>query len=71
MISVTGGKLTTYREMAEDTVDEVCDVLGRRRKSTTKRLPLVGADGLPPTADRRRLRTWPTATARWPPDVAA
>ena len=45
VISVTGGKLTTYREMAQDTVDQVCDVLGLRRKSTTKRLPLVGAEG--------------------------
>ena len=45
VISVTGGKLTTYREMAQDTVDQVCDVLGLRRKSTTKRLPLAGADG--------------------------
>lgn len=45
VISVTGGKLTTYREMAQDTVDQVCDVLGLRRKSTTKRLPLLGADG--------------------------
>jgi glycerol-3-phosphate dehydrogenase len=31
--------------MAEDTVDEVCEVLEMRRKSTTKRLPLVGAIG--------------------------
>jgi glycerol-3-phosphate dehydrogenase len=45
VISVTGGKLTTYREMAQDTVDEVCEVLGVGRKSTTKRLPLLGADG--------------------------
>ena len=45
VISVTGGKLTTYREMAQDTVDQVCEVVGLRRKSTTKRLPLVGADG--------------------------
>ncbi|MGZ4766571.1 MAG: glycerol-3-phosphate dehydrogenase/oxidase, partial [Ilumatobacteraceae bacterium] len=45
VISVTGGKLTTYREMAEDTVDEVCEVLGSRLKSTTKRLALAGADG--------------------------
>ena len=44
VISVTGGKLTTYREMAQDTVDEVCDVLELRRRSTTKRLPLLGAD---------------------------
>ena len=45
LITVTGGKLTTYREMAQDTVDEVCEVLGVRRKSTTKRLPLFGAEG--------------------------
>jgi glycerol-3-phosphate dehydrogenase len=51
VISVTGGKLTTYREMAQDTVDQVCDVLGVRHKSTTKRLPLLGADGYEPTTD--------------------
>ena len=45
VISVTGGKLTTYREMAQDTVDHVCEVLGVRRRSVTKRLPLAGADG--------------------------
>jgi glycerol-3-phosphate dehydrogenase len=45
VITVTGGKLTTYREMAEDTVDQVCEVLGVRHKSTTKRLQLAGADG--------------------------
>ncbi len=52
VISVTGGKLTTYREMAEDTVDEVCEVLGKRLKSTTKRLPLIGADGYRKPTDR-------------------
>jgi glycerol-3-phosphate dehydrogenase len=51
LVSITGGKLTTYREMAADTVDEVIDVLGRastrhvRRRSRTKRLRLRGADG--------------------------
>ncbi|MDP9463720.1 MAG: FAD-dependent oxidoreductase, partial [Actinomycetota bacterium] len=54
VITVTGGKLTTYREMAEDTVDEVCEVLGMRRKSSTKRLPLVGADGYREPGDRAR-----------------
>ncbi len=51
LITVTGGKLTTYREMAQDTVDEVCEVLGVRRKSTTKRLPLFGAAGYRQPAD--------------------
>jgi glycerol-3-phosphate dehydrogenase len=45
VISVTGGKLTTYREMAEDTVDAACEILEVRHRSATKRLPLVGADG--------------------------
>jgi glycerol-3-phosphate dehydrogenase len=51
VISVTGGKLTTYREMAEDTVDQVCEILGLHRKSTTKRLRLFGADGYHQSSD--------------------
>lgn len=45
VVTITGGKLTTYREMAADTVDEVCSVLGQRARSHTSRLPLLGADG--------------------------
>ena len=51
IISVTGGKLTTYREMAEDTVDLVQRRLkgtggfGRAAGCRTKRLPLRGAEG--------------------------
>ncbi len=48
MITVTGGKLTTYREMASDTVDAVADHLDlprSQRKSRTKKLRLLGADG--------------------------
>lgn len=51
VVTVTGGKLTTYREMAADTVDEVIEVLGDRvagrvrRRSPTKKLRLRGADG--------------------------
>ena len=52
VITVTGGKLTTYREMAEDTVDAVCKVLGSPLKSTTKKLPLAGADGYRQLGDR-------------------
>ena len=43
VITVTGGKLTTYREMAEDTVDEVLDGLGRRATCRTRKLRLIGA----------------------------
>ena len=48
VISVTGGKLTTYREMAEDTVDAVAKHLGRSARCRTGRLPLVGAQGFRP-----------------------
>jgi len=44
VLSVVGGKLTTYRAMAEDAVDAVVARLGRgSARSLTGRLPLVGA----------------------------
>jgi glycerol-3-phosphate dehydrogenase len=51
LVTVTGGKLTTYRRMAEDTVDEVMHVLGsavpRGVKSCgTARLAIRGSRGL-------------------------
>jgi glycerol-3-phosphate dehydrogenase len=51
VISINGGKLTTYREMAADTVDAVVDHLGERapkgvaRRSRTRKLALRGAAG--------------------------
>jgi glycerol-3-phosphate dehydrogenase len=46
VVSVTGGKLTTYRKMAADTVDEVVRVVGRgNRRSPTRNLRLRGAEG--------------------------
>jgi glycerol-3-phosphate dehydrogenase len=46
VVRVNGGKLTTYRQMAEDTVDLVVrrlDVPRRTRRCTTRRLALFGA----------------------------
>ncbi len=44
MITVTGGKLTTYRRMAAQTVDQVVAAVGRgARRSPTKTLALLGA----------------------------
>jgi len=44
VVTVTGGKLTTYRKMAEDTVDTVAAALGRRSlRCVTKDLHLRGA----------------------------
>jgi glycerol-3-phosphate dehydrogenase len=45
VVSIAGGKLTTYRHMAQDTVDVVLDVLGRRAACRTKSLPLHGSAG--------------------------
>lgn len=43
VVTVTGGKLTTYREMAEDTVDRVLVELGRKARCRTRRMKLAGA----------------------------
>ncbi len=57
MVTVTGGKLTTYRQMAADAVDEVVtSLLGADRpdvakRSPTARLALRGADGWDRIAD--------------------
>ncbi|HEX9823325.1 MAG TPA: glycerol-3-phosphate dehydrogenase/oxidase [Actinomycetota bacterium] len=40
LISVTGGKLTTFRAMAEEVVDRVAQKLGRGEPCATARLPL-------------------------------
>ena len=45
VVTVTGGKLTTYRRMAADTVDAVGEIIGVQAKSRTKRLRLHGATG--------------------------
>ena len=45
VVTIAGGKLTTYRRMAEDTVDFVLDGLGRKARCKTRKLPLHGASG--------------------------
>jgi len=61
MITVTGGKLTTYREMAADAVDAVHDHIGDRvegrvkRRCPTKKLPLLGARGYETVLERAEL----------------
>ncbi len=44
-VTITGGKLTTFRLMAEQTVDAVCDMLGASRPCTTSVQPLPGSEG--------------------------
>jgi glycerol-3-phosphate dehydrogenase len=46
LISIAGGKYTTYRVMAADAVDAAAgELLKRVAPSTTDRVPLLGADG--------------------------
>lgn len=45
MVSITGGKLTTYRKMAEHAVDAACKQLDSKPRCRTKRLAFVGARG--------------------------
>ncbi|SIR80714.1 glycerol-3-phosphate dehydrogenase [Williamsia sterculiae] len=46
LVSIAGGKYTTYRVMAADAVDATTDFIPTRvAPSITERVPLVGADG--------------------------
>jgi glycerol-3-phosphate dehydrogenase len=45
LVTVTGGKLTTYRRMAADAVDRIVADLGYGGRSTTKGIALHGAEG--------------------------
>ncbi len=45
LVTVTGGKLTTYRRMAQDAVDAIAREEGRRRCETGS-IPLMGQEGL-------------------------
>jgi glycerol-3-phosphate dehydrogenase len=74
--TVTGGKLTTYRRMAADTVDAVADRLGVKAKSRTKKLRLLGAEGSQPDDEHLQSRYGSLgaevlALAHSDPDLAA
>ena len=45
LVSIAGGKYTTYRVMAADAVDAAADDLGPIRPSVTEHVPLLGAEG--------------------------
>ncbi len=52
-VTITGGKTTTFRLMAEVAVDAVCQQLGVERRCTTAEEPLPGTTAStpePPTA---------------------
>jgi len=55
IVTITGGKLTTYRQMAVDTIDTVAAALEGTRipRSRTRKLRLHGADGAEEVLERR------------------
>jgi glycerol-3-phosphate dehydrogenase len=57
-VTIVGGKLTTYRRMAQDAVDAVTDARCR-----TQRLPLVGAGERPTSAPPRLIRRYGSEAA--------
>ncbi|WP_423368980.1 FAD-dependent oxidoreductase [Burkholderia sp. LMG 32019] len=50
LVTIVGGKLTTSRHMAEQTIDTVGRLLGRRTRCQTKSAYLLGAAGYDPQA---------------------
>ncbi|GGI47614.1 glycerol-3-phosphate dehydrogenase [Agromyces flavus] len=53
LLSLVGGKWTTFRALAEHLADEVLGLLGRARVRSTKGLPIGGGAGYPTTDDAR------------------
>ena len=45
LVTITGGKLTTYRQMAEQATDVVCRKLGVTKACETAIKPLIGSEG--------------------------
>ena len=54
-LTIVGGKFTTFRRMAEDTVDAASQLLGRRLPSSTKNTPLAGGGFGDPVLFREHL----------------
>lgn len=50
LITIVGGKLTTSRHMAEQTIDAASQILGRKKACSTKSAFLLGAAGYDPQA---------------------
>jgi glycerol-3-phosphate dehydrogenase len=68
MFTITGGKLTTYRAMAEDLVDRICAALGRGGPCLTRSIPL-GLHG--PAGEAARLATAEVARLGLAPGTGA
>jgi len=60
LVSIMGGKWTTYRIMAQDTIDVCCQRLGVQKQSKTDELILLGGDGYGPTFINSLTARYPT-----------
>ena len=67
MLTITGGKLTTYRRMAKDVVDRIVDKDGRKSRCRTDEIPLSGTR---PVADLEAETTATAAGLGLSPEVA-
>jgi glycerol-3-phosphate dehydrogenase len=66
MVSVAGGKYTTYRVMARDAVDAAVNDLGRHTPPcVTDRIPLLGADGYHALANQADSLAEELGLPRW------
>jgi len=66
LVTVAGGKYTTYRVMATDTVDAVARALdGNVPPSCTDVTPLVGAEGFRAAWNRRGRTAAEADRIRW------
>ncbi|PJE80441.1 Aerobic glycerol-3-phosphate dehydrogenase [invertebrate metagenome] len=68
LLSVFGGKLTTYRKLSEQVVDKVSDIFPTMGESITKKALLPGGDGVASVAEweNRLLSEYP-----WLPEMMA
>lgn len=56
VLSLVGGKWTTFRALAEHLADDVLAVLGKERQVSTAQLPIGGGAGFP--ADEAGVQQW-------------
>jgi glycerol-3-phosphate dehydrogenase len=72
VVTVTGGKLTTYRLMAADAVDAATGVLGERgTRSRTRHLRLFGGEGIAPPEAALEPSTHEHLTGRYGTEAEA
>ncbi len=64
LVSLLGGKWTTYRLMAEDTVNKICNILGNDKESTTHHYKIWGAETLKETPFEPHFKTINAETLR-------